>query len=182
VDLAIGKQKKNDLTVLFTIAIEEDHSRRVLNIESGRWTGPEIVDRILETADAYHSTIAVETNGAQKFVQDFAIEKRRDLRIVAHSTQSTNKSNQDFGVEGIFAELQNGGWVIPCSEDGRCDPEIQSWIDECLYYQPQAHSGDRLMAGWIACEASRRGRRGSHGLSPWVGNGASREGLKMGSY
>jgi hypothetical protein len=182
VDMAIGKKKKNDLTVLFTIAIEEDQSRRVLNIESGRWTGPEIVDRILATADAYGSTIAVESNAAQDFIRQFAIEKRKDLRIIAHSTQGANKSNQEFGVEGVFAELQNGGWIIPCSEDGRCDPEVQSWIDECLYYQPQAHSGDRLMSGWIACEASRRGRRGSHGISSWVGNGVAREGLKMGNY
>jgi hypothetical protein len=182
VDLAIGKKKKNDLTVLFTIAIEEDQSRRVLNIESGRWTGPEIVERILATADAYGSTIAVESNAAQIFIQQFATEKRKDLRIVAHSTQSANKSNQEFGVEGIFAEMQNGAWIIPCEFDGHCDKEVQSWIDECLYYQPQGHSGDRLMGSWIACEASRKSRRGGHGTSSWVGNGTSREGLKMGQF
>lgn len=181
VDLAIGKKKKNDLTVLFTIAIEKDQSRRVLNIESGRWTGPEIVERIFNHADAYGSTIAVETNGAQEYLRQFALERRKDLRIVAHSTQGANKSNQEFGIEGIFSEIHNGGWIIPCELDGHCDKEVQAWIDECLYYQPQAHSGDRLVASWIACEASRRGRRGG-GRSSWVGNGASREGLKMGSY
>jgi hypothetical protein len=182
VDLAIGKKKKNDLTVLFTIAIEEDQSRRVLNIESGRWTGPEIVKRILETADAYGSTVAVESNAAQLFIQQFASSERKDLRIIAHSTQGANKSNQEFGVEGVFAEMQNGAWIIPCEFDGHCDKEVQSWIDECLYYQPQGHSGDRLMASWICCEASRKSRRGGHGSSSWVGNGTSREGLKMGQF
>lgn len=182
VDLAIGKKKKNDLTVLFTIAIEEDQSRRILNIESGRWTGPEIVKRILETADAYGSTVAVESNAAQLFIQQFASSERKDLRIITHSTQGSNKSNQEFGVEGIFAEIQNGAWIIPSEYDGHCDKEVQAWINECLYYQPQAHSGDRLMASWIACEASRKNRRGGHGLSSWVGNGASREGLKMGQF
>jgi hypothetical protein len=181
VDLAIGKKKKNDLTVLFTIAVENDRSKRVLNIESGRWTGPEIRDRILDVADAFHSTIAVESNSAQDFIREFAVEKRRDLRIVAHSTQGANKMNQEFGVEGVFAEMRNGGWIIPCSEDGRCAREVDEWIRECQYYRPEAHTGDRLMASWIASEAARRGRGGG-GPIAWVGNGPQREGTKMGQF
>ena len=182
VDIAIGRKKKNDLSTLFTIALDTDRSRRVLNIESGRWTGPEIVKRVIANAEAYHATVAVEGNAAQDFIRQFAVDERRDLRIVAHSTQAANKGNVEFGVEGLFTEFQNGAWIIPCAEDGHCDPEVEAWINECLYYQPEGHTGDRLMASWIATEASRRGRRDRSGSSSWVGNGASREGLKMGQF
>jgi hypothetical protein len=37
-------------------------------------------------------------------------------------------------------------------------PQIQEWIDEMLYYQPSAHTGDRLMACWMAREAARQVR------------------------
>jgi hypothetical protein len=33
--------------------------------------------------------------------------------------------------------------------------ELREWIKELLYYDPQAHSGDRLMAMWFAVMGSR---------------------------
>ena len=39
--------------------------------------------------------------------------------------------------------------------------QFEKLFEECLYYQPPpAHTGDRLMAMWIAREGSRRGGGG----------------------
>jgi hypothetical protein len=86
----------------------------------------------------------------------WAREERKDINIHAHTTNAVNKRDVDFGVESLFVEFQNGAWVIPCDMNGKCDPEVQAFIDECLYYQPPpAHTGDRLMSAWIASEGAR---------------------------
>ncbi len=161
VDLGIGTGSKHDLTVFFTFERERDGTRRILDIESGRFSGPDIVSKLINKVDRYGSIVAVETNSAQDFIRQFAQEKRKDLRIRSHNTQGANKHDIDFGVESVFTEMQNGAWVIPCDDNGNCHSEVQAWIDEMLYYQPPpAHTGDRLMACWIGRETSRRGGGG----------------------
>jgi hypothetical protein len=32
---------------------------------------------------------------------------------------------------------------------------VQQWVDDCLYYQPDAHTGDVLMAAYLAREQAR---------------------------
>jgi hypothetical protein len=159
VDLAIGKKRKHDKTIFYTYELQPDRRKRILDIESGRLKGPEIVDKIIAKSDAYNSIVGVENNAAQQYILDFASEARKDLRIRAHNTQVTNKLNREFGIESIFGDMRAGCWIIPCSRDGTCDEEVQKWINECLYYQPDKHSGDRLVASWIASELSRRGRK-----------------------
>jgi hypothetical protein len=161
VDLGVGQGKRHDKSCIFTFEKLPDNSRRLLSIVSGRWSGPEIADRLIDTHDSYQSIIAVESNAAQDFVRQFAQAKRPDLRVRAHTTQKVTKHNIDFGIESIFTELKLAQWIIPCDRSGNCHAEVQGWIDECLYYQPPpAHTGDRLMACWIARETARRGGGG----------------------
>jgi hypothetical protein len=158
VDLAIGQGRGSDKTVLFTILIEDDGTRRILDIESGRFAGPEIVKKIIDKGDRYGSKITVESNSAQDYLRQFALQTRADLQIKAHTTTGKNKRDRDWGVESIFTEIENGAWVIPCDTDGKCLPVVQAWIDDMLFYQPPpAHSGDYLMASWLAREAAHRG-------------------------
>jgi len=169
IDLAIGQGASHDNTVFFTLMLDEDGNRQILDIQSGKYDGPTIIDILLSKAEKYNSLIAVETNAAQKYIKDFAIERKADLRIMAHTTTGTNKHNMDFGVESIFTEMQNGAWIIPCDRaTASVHPEIKKWIDDCLYYQPPpAHTGDFLMASWVAREALRkRGSGASELLTP----------------
>jgi hypothetical protein len=155
-DPGIGKGKHNDKTVFFTYEVFEDGRKRILDIEGGRFSGPVIVKKTVEKHKRYKSMIAVETNQAQTYLKQFAEEARADLPIKRHDTLK-NKYSIDFGVESIFTEIQRGAWIIPCDKNGRCHSEVQHWIDDCLYYQPPpAHTGDYLMASWIARETERR--------------------------
>lgn len=165
-DLGIGTQGKHDLTVFFTFELEPDGSRRILNIKSGRWSGPRIVEMITDMHQRYGSVVVVESNAAQDYIRQFALRERRDLLIKAHTTTRANKLSEDFGVESIFTELKNEAWIIPCDVNGVCDPEVQKWINDMLYYMPHKHTGDHLMASWIARERARR--HGHNDLKPTI--------------
>jgi hypothetical protein len=155
VDLAVQQHSSSDLTVLFTIIVWRNGTREVLCIESGRWSGPEIVSRIIDTHRRYQSIIIVENNAAQAYVEQFLGET--SAIPVRGFTTGRNKAHPEFGVESIAVEMASGHWVIPCAEDGRTHKEVSAWIDEMLYYDPDAHTGDRLMACWFAREGIRMG-------------------------
>ena len=172
IDLAIGKKKHHDKTTYFTFEKLPDGSRKILDIESGRFDGVTIISKLVDKADRYGSIIWVENNGAQDYLLQFAKEHRKDIAIHSHTTSGANKHDVDFGVESMFVEFQNEAWVIPCGPDGKCHPEVQAFVDDCLFYQPPpAHTGDRLMAAWIGREAARK-RGGSRNKA---GVGKSRQ-------
>jgi len=155
VDLGVQKHKKSGETVLFTLLVHPDESREVINIESGKWSGPEIVQRIYDTHRRYMSIMIVENNAAQDFLVQFA--QQGAAVPIKPFTTGRNKANPEFGVESIATEMAGGKWVIPHEGDGQMDPEIREWISEMLYYDPQVHTGDRLMASWFAREGARMG-------------------------
>lgn len=149
-----GADHGDGLTVLFTLAVDERARRIVVNIESGRWTAPEILLRIADHYARYGSTILVEDNGAQSFLVQFA--EARGIPVVPFTTGSGNKYDETYGVESIAVELRNGVWVFPSGADGQTvDPELQALIAEMLHFHPDAHTGDRLMACWFAREGAR---------------------------
>lgn len=157
IDPAVGRKKRNDQTIFFTFEVQPDDSRRILQIEAGRMSGPEIIERMLSHQKRYQSQMWVENNAAQDFLLQFAQEKSKTLHVHAHTTGRQNKWDRDWGVESIFTEMQRGAWIIPCDEAGRCHPQVQRFCDDLQYYQPPpAHTGDYLMAAWIGREAARR--------------------------
>lgn len=169
VDVAIGQTRSHDESCVFTIEIDDEGSRRILSIESGRFTGEHLSEIVIRHFDAYGSVIGVESNAAQDFLRQWVLSKRPDVKIHPHTTTKARKLDLDFGVESVFTELKQGAWIIPSDNGGRCHPEVQKFIDECVYYQPPpAHTGDRLMAAWIARERSRRGK-GVHDPKPRAG-------------
>lgn len=156
VDLGVGQKESNDLTVLFTIAVEEAGRKRVVDIQSGRFTAPEILQRIQGVVSAFGSVVYVEDVAAQNFLLQWA--ESQGLPVRGFTTTAGKKFDEHFGVESIAIEMRAGGWVIPSGEPGsQLDPELDEWIREMLYYSPDSHTGDRLMASWFAREAARAG-------------------------
>ena len=55
----------------------------------------------------------------------------------------------------IFRAMEKGLWLIP-NYEGECEPDVERWLQECRDYQPPpAHTGDGIMAGWMAVEQAR---------------------------
>lgn len=149
---AARKRKRPDYTCLFTIAVLPDESRRVLEVQSGNWGGQEIVNRIIDVHRRLHSIVVVENNAAQDFILQFA-RGQSSVPLIPFTTGS-NKHHPEFGIESMAVEMSNAKWIIPNIE-GLMEPDIAAWVDEMLYYDPLAHTGDRLMASWFAREGGR---------------------------
>lgn len=155
VDLAVQQKDSADLTAMMTLGIHPDGTREVLNLESGRWSGPEIVARIINIQHRFQSLVIIENNAAQDFILQF-VRNRAALPLRAFTT-GRNKAHPEFGVESIAAEMAAGKWIIP-NINGQLHPELQAWVDEMLYYDAKAHTGDRLMAAWFCREGVRLGQ------------------------
>ena len=166
VDLAIGKKKKNDKSAIFTMGLHPDKKRRILRIDEGQWSGSEIINRLIDHRDNYQSIIRVETNAAQDFLRQWALERDASLPIRKHHT-GANKHSREHGIESLFIEVENGSWLIPNDPSGRVPKEAQQFIDGMLYYNPDGHTADVLIAAWLArlqayetgALRSRNGRR-----------------------
>lgn len=161
VDLAVQKHQAADKTAMVTIGVMPNGDRRIYYIDAGRWSGPEIIAKIMSTYDRYGGIFHVEGNAAQDYIRQFTLHKAA-IPIVPFIT-GRNKMNPQFGVESLAAEMAGGKWIIP-NEGGKMDKEVQALVTEMLSYQPDAHTGDRLMALWFAREGARRAERKSRGV------------------
>lgn len=170
VDLAFGLGKQHNFTAFFTFEIvprvdvmQEDgnvvalkNMRRILDVDVGRWPGPEIINRLLDKQRRFNSIVAVETNAAQVLIKQWALERSQDVIVKAHHTGS-NKHHRAHGIESLFIEIENGAWLVPNDPHGRCPEQVQKWVDACVGYEPPPkHTEDVLVASWIAREQARK--------------------------
>jgi hypothetical protein len=162
-DLSIGKTgRKGDKTVFFAILRWTDGTRQILWVESGRLKGPEIVRRIEELDAALGGLFVVENNAAQHYIIQFS-EELNAAAIIPFTT-GKNKADPTFGVEGIAAELAAGKWIIPSRGGKPLNAELHAFVEALLYYDPNSHTPDHLMAAWFAREGCRAfERRGKSG-------------------
>lgn len=173
VDLGVKKTKKSAKTVVFTYLQHVDErghlgKKQLLEIRSGKWRANEIMTEILSAQRRFHSLVMVEDNGAQDFIiqlieDDEALKNDpASVHIRPHHTGG-NKMHPVLGVEGVFADLSKGIWVIPSVEDPNkpgtfraANEEIEQWLNDIRLYDPNAHTGDHLMASWIASSGGRK--------------------------
>lgn len=153
VDLGVRQKASSDLTVLFTIVVHPDGTREVLDIDAGKWTGPQIVEKIKDVHHRYESIVWVESNAAQDFIVQFT-RGQSAVPVMSFDTTGYNKNHPEHGLAAMGVEMENAKWIIP-NRGGVCHPEVSAWLNDMLYYDPNGHPGDRLMASWIAREGSR---------------------------
>jgi hypothetical protein len=159
VDLSVGKKSTSDLSSIFTVGIDHRNRRRVCEIQSGRWTAPDVLAKLKSVYERFGSIVVVEDNAAQSFLIQWATGMGIPVR--PYTTTGKAKYNEHFGVESIAVELRAGQWVIPSGAGGQeIHHEAQAWIREMLFYSPDSHTGDRLMASWFAREAIRTYSKG----------------------
>lgn len=151
VDFGVGDKEDDALTVLFTIALLPNGQRLIVDIESGRWQAPEIIDRLRLCYRRYNSEIFVESNGAQKWISQLA-----NIPVTAFHT-GKNKWSEEWGVESLAVEMRNNQWIMPSGSSGEnVHPEGKAFIHGCLHYDRRTHTSDHLMAAWLARECSRK--------------------------
>lgn len=148
VDLAVGESERHDTTALFTILAYPNGDRQVLNVEAGRWTFPDIIKRIIDVWSRFGGMFIVENVAAQNYV----CQQLRHISAIPVVPFTTGKQKADakLGIESMAGELANGKWIIPSTGGRVVDTEVARWVQEILYYKPNEHTGDRLMASWFA--------------------------------
>ena len=146
VDLGVGQDAKHAESVLFTIVLLPDGRRQVIQIESGRWQGPELVARLKATHRRYQCGLRVESNGGQMYLCQFL--QSDGIQVEAHHT-GANRHHPRWGIESLAIELEQGRWIIPDA------PATRAWARELLSFSPTGHAGDRVIASWLAREAAR---------------------------
>lgn len=157
-----GVKRGQDLSSIVTIEelANAKGVRRLLNVSSGHWTGPELVDNLIAECKRYDSTAFVESNAAQQHFQAFTKAQDASVRVVNFHTSASAKDHLVWGVEGVFAELMQGAWIWP-SVDGKAHPEVEELKKECVFYSASQHPGDRLMALFLARQGLARAAGGS---------------------
>lgn len=156
VDLNVQQHDGADLACITALIIHPNEDRELLDIESGRWGGPDTFKRVLAMARRWNPhVILVENNGAQDFFLQFTSE-RTALPMLPYTTGAT-KASPEFGVESIGVEMLHGKWILPSAagqgELVGASQEITELIEEMLFYTPAKHTGDRLMSLFLAREA-----------------------------
>lgn len=176
VDLAFSKKKKSDNVVVFSFAVLADMRRLILGVDVGKWKGKEILSKVRSHHDRFESIVTIESNAAQRLLREWGLDLDISMRLRDFETNK-NKHAPEFGVESLFLELENGAWLIPCDHRGRVDPDIQVWIDDCLNYKHGGHTGDALMASWMAREQARLSGALRKGKDFWGVGGGSFAGI-----
>lgn len=177
IDLGVRPSDVADPTAIVSIICDEKGRRRILAVEAGKWRGSEIITKALEHHRRYGSILWVETNGAQDFLrQELAKTPLWDPKnpgkkyVAPVQSFETGKNRVDprFGIQSLAAEMGSGAWIIPNRGAGSVDvtsenlavlemnKEVLELIGEALAWSPEAHTGDRLQALWIAREGSRK--------------------------
>jgi len=173
VDLAFSKSDRSDDTAFFTFVPLPSGHRLILEIEIGKWTTPDIIQKCIDKAVGYNDAIVtVENNGGQRTIRDVALQRNAGLRIKAFTT-GKNKADPTYGVQSIFPEIENGAWLIPTDRFGAVHPMVQKWIDGMVYYVPDKHTSDSLMAMFFAREQARKLGMLSGGATAGVNGGGA---------
>jgi hypothetical protein len=156
---------------LSAIAVEglakEDGLKHLLHMRSGQWVGKPIIREVIQVQRELkpHEWL-VETNQAQMHVASmlsdktiiFAVAKELgipegeaekladDIRIFGQYTTTTHKRGEAYwAIRGMGADFDARRWRLPKDQ-----PEVEYLIREARRYSLQEHTGDRLIALWLA--------------------------------
>lgn len=172
-DFAALKRRPGSRTAFFVAAVFANGDHQLLWIEAGRWTSPEIRNRMISIFERFGAVNIVEDNGVQSWVME-NVSEISDTPMVPHTTGS-NKHDPTHGVESLGIQMSLGKWYVPTHPaEGQViipgDPrqivqahpdfgvlpfEVCEWIKELKRYAPNTHPGDSLMASWKAKEGAR---------------------------
>jgi len=155
VDVSSGEGE--DFTVIVTAVRLSTGRRQILEIQSGKWDGPEIVRRIQDVYRRYRSIIAVESNGVQKWLRQWmASDDAVIVPVFDHNTSGRGGGSKHALTLGIkHMEMELAGqcqWVFPRPLDILTPPDedMMALVNGAMAYsKDEKHTSDWLMAWWI---------------------------------
>jgi len=152
VDIGIETKKDSDRTVFCTLATDGT-KKLILDIRGGKW-GLSDKQNIAEAIHRqYGGLFVVESNAAQKLMVEM-LKKYTRVTVISSNTQRGTKVSDSWGIPAMAIDIENGRWQIPAKP--QAPMEVKQWMDECIMYNPQSHTGDSLMACYLAYSGIER--------------------------
>ncbi len=171
VDVGLGKKTTNAESVITTLLCFPSGAPewgylpglyQLAWIEAGRWDGPELLEKIYDTADRFQGIVLfVEDAQAQRWATQFKIPGRKPPTVLPFQTGS-NKWNPAHGVASLGIDMAAGLVVLP-NDDGSVVEQMAALIEELKTFAVGEHTGDRHMSFWIAREGMRMITAGTGG-------------------
>lgn len=154
IDCGISEKEGRDAWGFWAMAVNPTTGKRVpLDALEERMEGPAALAVLRDWNRRLAPVTWVENNAAQEFFRQFA--GGEGIATRAHTT-GRNKMHPEDGVASLGVELEQGLWVLPAGDE-RSAAMMTRWRSQCLAFAPGQHTGDLLMASWIAREGARFG-------------------------
>lgn len=160
VDPASGRRKRKRVgakTAFFVLLVYGNGDRQVLWAEAGKYGATVIRDKLIDFQLRYGASVYVEDNGVQDWLLDIVGEKAAIPILTWHT--GLNKHDPTYGVQSMDAEMLAGKWLVPSEwVNGKLQPDgvdLRDWFRDMRSFRPGKHTGDLLMASWIAREGAR---------------------------
>lgn len=165
-DLGVQQHKGSDNTVFATIVKcphdltkreNPQKEKRLLDLRVGKWRSSEIIAMARQIHEFYDSLFLVENNAAQDYLKQGLEDAKIPVRPYTTGTQT--KAHPEMGIMRLGPQFEFGRWqlpTIPCldEEEPLFPPEVANLVQEALTWSKDDHTGDSLMALFLADEAS----------------------------
>ena len=158
VDLGGSDSALASLTSIAVCGIGQDDAKHLLHLRSGNWLGLELIRQLIEVHRQHRPREwVVETNGVQlhlgKLLRDPVIlqaagstpEEAGSIRVLGHNTTQSSKQEAMWGIRAMGTDFDASRWRLP-----RQRREVEELVREMQRYSLTDHTGDRLMAFWLA--------------------------------
>lgn len=149
IDIGIADNAKAGKSAYVTHGIHADGRQVLLDAEAGHYPADVIISKAIKKHEMYGSILVVENNAAQELVRQIIQKQDLSISVRAHTT-GKEKANVVWGLPALFNDFAQGTYALPNNTNGVCEGPVQDFVDQCLYYRPQKHTGDLLMAAYFA--------------------------------
>lgn len=155
-----ASRRRGGKTVLSTLGIHADKRVQQLALRSGRGGSSWLFEQMADVAERFGGVMVVENNGIQKMVVEVAQQRGEDIAAPIYPFQTNrNKYAPETGIPTMAAEFDVGKWILPDKDN----LEMQELAMDLDSYDPELHTGDHLMATWMARTYARRLMRRASG-------------------
>lgn len=158
VDLGASRASTASRTAIAVVGLAQDgQTKHLLHLRSGHWVGADLIRQVVEVHQMHRpAEWVVESNAAQLHMADLLgnapvlqsvgaeAEDAGTVRVIAQYT-GENKQHAMWGIRGLAPDFDAHQWRLP-----RGRPEVEELIGEMRRYTPLEHTGDRLIALWLA--------------------------------